>query len=50
MRLRRALEEYVVGGRETTTPLHQALVTNGDFVNGSYDIHWLESFIDPPRR
>ncbi len=50
MRLRRALEEYVIGGLETTIPLHQALVTNGDFVNGSYDIHWLESFIDPPRR
>ncbi len=49
MRLRRALEEYVIGGLETTIPLHQELVTNGDFVNGSYDIHWLESFIDAPQ-
>ena len=26
MRLRRALEEYVIGGIETTIPLHQRLV------------------------
>ena len=45
MRLRRALEEYVVGGLETTIPLHLALIEEGDFVNGAYDIHWLESYI-----
>jgi acetyl-CoA carboxylase biotin carboxylase subunit len=45
MRLRRALEEYVIGGITTTIPLHQRLVENTDFVNGAYDIHWLEEFI-----
>lgn len=45
MRLRRALEEYVIGGIATTIPLHQKLVENTDFVNGVYDIHWLEEFI-----
>src|SRR3954470_4335760 len=45
MRLRRALEEYVIGGIETTIPLHQRLVENADFRSGAYDIHWLERFL-----
>ncbi|MDH3240574.1 MAG: acetyl-CoA carboxylase biotin carboxylase subunit [Alphaproteobacteria bacterium] len=45
MRLRRALQEYVIEGVETTIPLHQALCENPDFVNGEYDIHWLEKFV-----
>ena len=45
MRLRRALEEYVIGGIETTIPLHQRLIAEADFVNGNYDIHWLEGFV-----
>jgi len=45
MRLRRALEEYVIGGVETTIPLHLELIANQDFMNGDYDIHWLEKFI-----
>ena len=45
MRLRRALEEYVIGGIETTIPLHQRLVDAADFINGDYDIHWLERFL-----
>lgn len=45
LRLRRALGELVVNGIKTTTPLHQDLVVNPDFVNGDYDIHWLEKFV-----
>jgi acetyl-CoA carboxylase biotin carboxylase subunit len=45
MRLRRALEEFVVGGVETTIPLHQSLISEPDFLNGDYDIHWLEKWI-----
>ena len=45
MRLRRALEEYVIAGVETTIPFHLKLIANTDFVNGVYDIHWLEQFI-----
>ena len=45
MRLRRALEEYVIGGIQTTIPLHLELIANQDFMNGEYDIHWLEKFI-----
>ena len=45
MRLRRALGEMVVSGVSTTIPLHQRLADNPSFINGDYDIHWLESFV-----
>ncbi|HEY5597882.1 MAG TPA: acetyl-CoA carboxylase biotin carboxylase subunit [Kiloniellales bacterium] len=45
MRLRRALEEFVIGGVQTTIPLHQRLIVANDFINGEYDIHWLERFV-----
>jgi len=50
MRLKRALGEYVIDGLNTTIPLHQRLVEVADFVNGDYDIHWLEHFIEGERR
>lgn len=46
MRLRRALEEFVVEGVDTSIPLHQHLMSAPDFINGDYDIHWLEGFVD----
>ena len=45
MRLRRALDEFVVDGIETTLPLFRALVRDKDIVDGSYHIHWLEEFL-----
>ena len=42
LRLRRALDEFVIGGIDTTVPLHQQLTLAPDFINGDYDIHWLE--------
>jgi acetyl-CoA carboxylase biotin carboxylase subunit len=45
MRLRRAIEEYVIGGIETTIPLHQRLASAADFIDGEYDVHWLEGFV-----
>jgi len=45
MRLRRALQEFVVDGVETTIPLHLSLMGESDFVNGHYHIHWLEEFL-----
>ena len=45
MRLNRALDEYVIGGIETTIPLHQRLILEQDFLNGDYDIHWLETYL-----
>ena len=46
MRLRRALDEFVVDGIETTLPLYRALVRNTDIQNGQYDIHWLEGYLN----
>jgi len=48
MRLRRALEEYVIGGIETTIPLHQRLATAAEFIDGDYNVHWLERFVRNP--
>ena len=45
MRLRRALDEFIIDGVETTLPLFRTLVRNNDIQNGSYDIHWLEQFL-----
>ena len=45
MRLRRALEEMVIQGIETSLPLHQKLIAQPDFINGDYDIHWLENWM-----
>ncbi|HEY2135692.1 MAG TPA: acetyl-CoA carboxylase biotin carboxylase subunit, partial [Xanthobacteraceae bacterium] len=45
MRLKRALDEFVVDGIETTLPLFRALVRDKDIVDGSYHIHWLEQFL-----
>ncbi|MGI9350312.1 MAG: acetyl-CoA carboxylase biotin carboxylase subunit [Rhizobiaceae bacterium] len=46
MRLRRALDEFVVDGIETTIPLFRDLVTNKDMQTGNYDIHWLEKYLE----
>ena len=46
MRLRRALDEFVVDGIDTTLPLFRTLVRNADVQNGDYDIHWLEGFLE----
>jgi len=45
MRLRRALDEFVVDGIKTTLPLFRDLVGNSDIANGDYDIHWLEKYL-----
>ncbi len=46
MRLRRALDEFVVEGVDTTLPLFRTLVRNADMQEGRYDIHWLEKFLE----
>src|SRR6202521_3234450 len=45
MRLRRALDEFVLDGVETTLPLFRALVRDADIIDGRYHIHWLEQFL-----
>jgi acetyl-CoA carboxylase biotin carboxylase subunit len=45
LRLRRALDELVMEGIETTIPLFQKLVREPDIINGDYSIHWLEKYL-----
>jgi len=46
MRLKRCLSEFVIDGVETTIPLFARLTKEPDIVNGLYNIHWLESFLE----
>jgi acetyl-CoA carboxylase biotin carboxylase subunit len=45
MRMRRALEEMVIGGVKTNIPLHQALLAAPDVIHGDYTIKWLEEWL-----
>jgi len=45
MRLKRALDEFVVDGVETTLPLFRALARETAIIDGDYHIHWLEEFL-----
>jgi acetyl-CoA carboxylase biotin carboxylase subunit len=42
LRLKRALDEMVVTGIDTTIPLFEHLVEDPDIADGNYHIHWLE--------
>lgn len=44
-RLRRALDETVITGINTTIPLFQRLLDEPDFQRGDYNIHWLENWL-----
>ncbi|MEO1567947.1 MAG: acetyl-CoA carboxylase biotin carboxylase subunit, partial [Pseudomonadota bacterium] len=46
MRLRRALQEMVVDGVETTIDLHRLLIDQEDVLSRNYNIHWLEKFLE----
>jgi acetyl-CoA carboxylase biotin carboxylase subunit len=45
MRLKRALDEFVIDGIETTLPLFRALAREKEIIDGEYHIHWLEEFL-----
>jgi acetyl-CoA carboxylase, biotin carboxylase subunit len=45
MRLKRALDEFVIDGIETTLPLFRTLVREKEIIDGEYHIHWLEEFL-----
>ncbi len=45
MRLRRALEEFVIDGVKTTIPLQQEIISQPEFIDGQYNIHWLEKYM-----
>ncbi len=45
LRLKRALEEFVITGVKTTIPLHQELLDDPEFIAGDYSIKWLERWL-----
>ena len=45
-RLKRALDELVVDGVDTTVPLFHALLADPDVQSGEYNIHWLEKWLE----
>lgn len=45
MRLHRAIDEFVIEGVKTTLPLHNEIISSPDFIDGNYNIHWLEKFL-----
>jgi acetyl-CoA carboxylase biotin carboxylase subunit len=42
MKMRRALEEFVIEGIHTTIPFHQKMMENPDFIAGNIDTKYLE--------
>ena len=46
MRLRRALKECIIMGVNTTIPLHQEIISQSEYIDGQYNIHWLEKFME----
>jgi len=45
-RLKRALGELIIDGIDTTVPLFEKLLKENDIVNGDYNIHWLEKWLN----
>jgi len=45
-RLSRALGELIVDGVDTSLPLFHALLAEDDILNGNYNIHWLEKWLE----
>jgi acetyl-CoA carboxylase biotin carboxylase subunit len=45
LRLKRTLDEYVIDGIKSTIPLHRRIVEEQAFIDGDYDIHWLETLL-----
>ena len=42
-RLERALGEFVIEGIKTTVPFYLDIIKEEEFLNGTYDIHWVEN-------
>lgn len=48
MRLNRCLREFVIEGKgvHTLLPLHQEVIQDSDFIDGNFNIHWLENWLE----
>jgi acetyl-CoA carboxylase biotin carboxylase subunit len=47
--MRRALDELVIEGVQTTIPLHKRIVRDADFITNRVDTTWVERVLMPPR-
>jgi acetyl-CoA carboxylase biotin carboxylase subunit len=47
--MRRALDELVIEGIQTTIPLHKRIFQNPDFAAGRFDTTWVERILLPPK-
>ena len=45
MRMRNALDEFIIEGVPTTVPFHQELFRHPDFCRGQYDLGFVEAFM-----
>ena len=45
LRMRRALDEYVVEGVKTTIPLHRRILRNAYFIKGDYSTRFLDEML-----
>jgi|TARA_Y100001960_G_C14744489_1_gene864881 acetyl-CoA carboxylase biotin carboxylase subunit len=44
-RMKRALEEFVIGGIKTNIPLHRKIMESEEFISGKYSVKDLEDII-----
>jgi len=44
LKMKRALDEYIIEGIKTTIPFHQKLMENKDFCNGNFTTIFMENF------
>jgi acetyl-CoA carboxylase biotin carboxylase subunit len=44
-RMRHALENFQVSDIDTTIPVHRAIVTSPDFLNGKLNTRWVEEVL-----
>lgn len=48
-KMRRALDEFVISGVQTTIPFHRQLLRDEAFVSGNYTTSYLQDFVPDPR-
>ena len=48
LKLRQALDEFIVEGIETNIPFHKKIISSQKFVDGNYDTNFLEEFLPKP--
>jgi acetyl-CoA carboxylase biotin carboxylase subunit len=47
--MRRALDELVIDGIQTTISLHKRIFRNRDFIDNRVDTTWVERVLMPPK-